>query len=90
MPFTEHIRYLSQTDCTYDRPSKRSKRLSQNEIEELESKLQRAQKLLKAIPPDLDVDNSNLDAGMLSKLRIPTTTGQHSMHIDVEALSAAL
>jgi hypothetical protein len=90
MPFTEQIRYLSQTDCTYDRPSKRSNRLSQKEIEELESKLQRAQNLLKAISPDLDVDNPNLDAGTLSKLRIPTAGGLHSMHTDVEASSAAL
>jgi hypothetical protein len=45
---------------------------------------------LKAILPDLDVNNPNLDAGTLSKLQIPTNGGLHSMHTDVEASSAAL
>jgi hypothetical protein len=34
------------------------------------------------------MDNPNLDAGTLSKLRMPTTQGLHSMHTDMEASSA--
>jgi hypothetical protein len=47
--FSGNETHLSQTDCTYDRPSVRTRRmLSQKEIIELESKLQRAQNILKA------------------------------------------
>jgi hypothetical protein len=46
--------------------------LSQKEIGELESKLERAQSILKAIWPDLDVNSPNLQAEILGKLHVPT------------------
>ena len=84
IPFKEQN--LSESaDCSYDRPSKRSKRLSQKEVEELESKLQRAQNILKTISPDLDLDSPNLEADALSKLRLSTTDGLISAHTNSEA-----
>jgi hypothetical protein len=77
--------YLSRTDCTYDRLSKRLKRHSQKEIEELESKLQRAQNILKSISPDLDLDSPNLEIDALSKLRLSTTNGPLSARSNLEA-----
>jgi hypothetical protein len=67
---------LSRTeDCTYDRPRKRFKRLSQNEVEELDLKLQRARNILKAISPGVDLDSPNLEAEVLSTLQLSTTKG---------------
>ncbi|KAH8651504.1 fungal-specific transcription factor domain-containing protein [Tricladium varicosporioides] len=70
-----HCTILNYDDCTYDRPRKRSKRLSQREIQELELKLQRAKNILKAISPDLDLDNPNLEAEALSIFKPSPTHG---------------
>ena len=88
MPFLEKKRDLSQTECTYDRPNVRTRRmLSQKEIIELESKLQRAQNILKAISPELDVDSPNLEADMLSKLGVLANDGVISTPVKSEASS---
>jgi hypothetical protein len=88
MPFLEKKCDLSQTDCTYDRPSVRTRRmLSQKEIIELESKLQRAQNILKAISPELDVDSPNLEADMLNKLGVLANDGVISTPVKSEASS---
>ncbi|KAF4634789.1 hypothetical protein G7Y89_g3317 [Cudoniella acicularis] len=77
--------FLNHNDCTYDRPSKRSKRHSQKDIEELELKLQRAKNILKTISPDLDLDNPNLEADALSKLKLSTANGPLSADTNSEA-----
>ena len=61
----------SKTECTYDQPDKRTTRLSRMEVDELRMKLQRARSILNALLPDLDVDDPNLDAEILSKVRMP-------------------
>lgn len=58
-------------DCSYDQPDKRSTRLSRREVEDLASKLQRARNLLRALAPNLDLDDPHLDATVLSKLQLP-------------------
>ncbi|KAH6666417.1 fungal-specific transcription factor domain-containing protein, partial [Halenospora varia] len=80
-----HCTLLNHDNCTYDRPSKRSKRLSQKEIEELELKLQRAKNILKAISPDLDLDSPNLETEALSKLQLSPTNGTPSADTNSEA-----
>lgn len=62
----------SKTACTYDKPNKRSTRLSRKEVDELWPKLQRAQHLLKSILPDIDIDDPTLNTDTLSKLRVST------------------
>ncbi|OKO91666.1 Activator of stress genes 1 [Penicillium subrubescens] len=58
-------------DCSYDQPDKRSTRLSRREVEDLASKLQRARNLLRALAPNLDLDDPHLDKTVLSKLQLP-------------------
>lgn len=58
-------------DCSYDQPDKRSTRLSRREVEDLTSKLQRARNLLRALAPNLDLDDPHLDTTVLSKLQLP-------------------
>lgn len=80
----------SKTDCTYDKPTKRSTRLSRKEVDELWSKLQRAQGLLKSLLPDLDFDKLTLDVDTLSKLRIPTAEVQPPLQASVGTCGATL
>ncbi|KAJ5612784.1 hypothetical protein N7510_005978 [Penicillium lagena] len=63
-------------DCSYNRPDKRPTRISRRELEELETRLQRARNLLYALVPGLDLDNPKLDADALGKLRLPTNKTQ--------------
>ncbi|CAK7206415.1 Gypsy retrotransposon integrase-like protein 1 [Sporothrix eucalyptigena] len=48
-------------ECTYDKPSNRRRNPAPQYIEALESKLQRAETLLRKFMPDVNLDDPNLD-----------------------------
>ena len=48
-------------ECTYDQPSNRRRNPAPHYVEALESRLQKAEALLKAIDPDIDLDNAGVD-----------------------------
>lgn len=49
-------------DCTYDQPSNRRRNPAPQYIEALESRLQRAETLLKTVFPNVDLNDPNIDA----------------------------
>jgi hypothetical protein len=52
-------------ECTYDQPSNRRRNPAPQYIEALENRLQRTEALLKAILPDVDVNNPDFDPSKL-------------------------
>lgn len=55
----------SSADCTYDQPSNRRRNPAPQYIEALENRLQRAETLLKALLPNVDMNDPNIDAAIL-------------------------
>ncbi|KAF4637909.1 hypothetical protein G7Y89_g173 [Cudoniella acicularis] len=51
-------------DCTYDQPSNRRRNPAPQYIEALESRLQRAETLLRTVLPNVDLNDSNLEAAI--------------------------
>lgn len=49
-------------DCSYDQPSNRRRNPAPQYIESLETRLARAEALLKTVLPDVDLNDPNLDA----------------------------
>ncbi|KAG0646975.1 Activator of stress 1 [Hyphodiscus hymeniophilus] len=54
-------------DCTYDQPSNRRRNPAPQYIEALETRLHRAEALLKSVLPNVDLNDPNLDAVILQK-----------------------
>lgn len=59
---------ISFLDCTYDQPSNRRRNPAPQYIEALETRLQRAETLLKTVLPDVDLDNPNFEAGVSQRM----------------------
>ena len=60
---------LTETvDCTYDQPSNRRRNPAPHYIEALETRLQRAEALLKTVLPDVDLDDPNCGVGMPQRM----------------------
>ena len=55
------------TDCTYDQPSNRRRNPAPQYIEALETRLHRAEALLKTVLPNVDLNDPNLDAIILQR-----------------------
>ena len=53
------------TDCTYDQPSNRRRNPAPQYIEALETRLQRAETLLRTYLPNVDLNDPNIDAAIL-------------------------
>jgi hypothetical protein len=75
----------SITDCTYDQPSNRRRNPPQHYVETLESRLQRAEAVIGALVPGLDLNDPNLEATIqqrrqaeLLKLAVPGRPGTGS------------
>lgn len=51
----------SVADCTYDQPSNRRRNPAPQYIEALESRLQRAETLLRTVMPNVDLNDPNID-----------------------------
>src|SRR4051794_13309004 len=49
-------------DCTYDQPSNRRRNPAPQYIEALETRLQRAETLLRTLLPNVDLNDPNIDA----------------------------
>lgn len=49
------------SDCTYDQPSQRKRSVRPQYIEALETRLQRAETLLKSLLPNVDLNDPNID-----------------------------
>ena len=58
------------SDCTYDQPSNRRRNPAPQYIEALENRLRRAEILLRAVLPDVDLDDANFDAGMPQRVPV--------------------
>ncbi|KAK3504886.1 fungal-specific transcription factor domain-containing protein [Neurospora crassa] len=56
-------------DCTYDKPSNRRRNPAPQYIEALESRLQRAESLLRKFVPDIDLADPNLDPAIQQEFR---------------------
>jgi hypothetical protein len=57
-----HSFNLRIADCTYDQPSNRRRNPAPQYIEALESRVQRAETLLRAVFPDVDLNDPNIDS----------------------------
>jgi hypothetical protein len=55
------------TDCTYDQPSNRRRNPAPQYIEALETRLQKAEALLRAILPNIDLNDPNLDTTVIQR-----------------------
>src|SRR3978361_2573882 len=53
--------YLQHPDCTYDQPSNRRRNPAPQYIEALETRVQRAETLLRAVFPGVDLNDPNID-----------------------------
>jgi len=51
-------------DCTYDQPSNRRRNPAPQYIEALETRLQRAESLLRTVLPNIDLNDPNIDAAI--------------------------
>lgn len=60
-----HVADMAATECTYDQPSNRRRNPAPEYIEALESRLQRAETVLKTVLPDVDLDDPNLAAAVM-------------------------
>lgn len=56
-------------ECTYDKPSNRRRNPAPQYIEALESRLQRAEALLRKFIPDVDLSDPNLDPAVQQEFR---------------------
>ncbi|KAK8034745.1 fungal specific transcription factor domain-containing protein [Apiospora rasikravindrae] len=57
-------------ECTYDKPSNRRRNPAPQYIEALESKLQRAEMLLRKFMPDVDLNDPSLDPSVQQEFRM--------------------
>ncbi|KAI0123863.1 fungal-specific transcription factor domain-containing protein [Xylariales sp. AK1849] len=57
-------------DCTYDKPSNRRRNPAPQYIEALESRLQRAEGLLRKFMPDVDLSDPSLDPSVQQEFRL--------------------
>lgn len=55
-------------DCTYDQPSNRRRNPAPHYVEALEIKLQRAEAIIKAVLPETDLDDPNVDGAVLPRM----------------------
>lgn len=65
-------RLIAPVDCTYDQPSNRRRNPAPQYIEAIESRLHRAEALLKSVLPDVDLGDPKLDNDIPQRLKIPT------------------
>ncbi|MCJ1261011.1 hypothetical protein MMC22_000875 [Lobaria immixta] len=72
-------------DCTYNQPSNRRRNPAPQYIEALETRLQRAETLLKTVLPDVDLDDPNFDAGVPQRMH--GSVKQESSPVTVQGLS---
>src|SRR3954471_17345081 len=56
-------------DCTYDQPSNRRRNPAPQYIEALETRLQRAESLLRTFLPNVDLNDPSIDATALQQQR---------------------
>jgi hypothetical protein len=56
---------IRSADCTYDQPSNRRRNPAPQYIEALEARIQRAETLLRAVFPEVDLNDPNVDALIL-------------------------
>ncbi|KAL8863545.1 MAG: hypothetical protein Q9178_000226 [Gyalolechia marmorata] len=58
-------------DCTYDQPSNRRRNPAPQYVEALENRLEKAESLLRAILPDINLDDPKYDAMMPQRMHAP-------------------
>lgn len=69
-------KYISlNADCTYDQPSNRRRNPAPQYVEALESRLQRAEAILRNVLPNVDLDDPNADVGVTQRMQLSTNQG---------------
>ena len=77
-------------ECTYDKPSNRRRNPAPQYIEALESKLQRAELLLRKFMPDVDLNDPNLDPSVQQEFRMrEKSRSQQRRHVLDDASSSS-
>ena len=71
---------LRTIECTYDQPSNRRRNPTPQYVEALESRLQRAEALLRKVLPDVDLDDPQFDAGVPQRMH-PRIKQEASSHM---------
>ncbi|KAF7902042.1 uncharacterized protein EAF01_007340 [Botrytis porri] len=61
-------------DCTYDQPSNRRRNPAPQYVESLELRLQRAESIIKAYLPNINLNDPNIDAASLLHRQVAPTT----------------
>lgn len=65
---SSHCTHLVLIECTYDQPSNRRRNPAPQYIEALESRLQKAEAVLRSVLPTLDLDDPKFDAQSIQQL----------------------